>query len=63
MKGFWNIFAALCVVVGIVWMLQGVNLLKGSVMSGHGQWIPIGAVLLGAGVAVYLVNNRKRNGD
>jgi hypothetical protein len=37
------------VAVGIVWILQGLDLLKGSFMSGHSFWAWMGAlaVLLG----------------
>jgi uncharacterized membrane protein YeaQ/YmgE (transglycosylase-associated protein family) len=32
--------------IGAVWLLQGLNLLQGSVMTGQTQWAIIGAVLL-----------------
>jgi len=38
------------VVFGVLWILQGVNLLQGSFMSGQSMWLVIGIVvaLLGA---------------
>lgn len=40
----------LCVIGG-VWIAQGVGVLKGSMMSGHGQYAVLGAVVAVAGVA------------
>lgn len=38
--------------VGAVWIGQGLNVLHGSGMSGHGVWAVIGAVVLLVGVAL-----------
>jgi len=35
--------------MGLVWLGQGLNLIKGSVMTGQMQWAIIGAVLLVVG--------------
>jgi len=32
--------------IGLVWVGQGLNLIKGSVMTGQLQWAVIGAVLI-----------------
>lgn len=32
--------------IGLVWALQGIGVLGGSVMSGHTQWLVIGAILV-----------------
>ncbi len=32
--------------IGLVWLGQGLNLLKGSMMTGQTQWAVIGAVLV-----------------
>lgn len=40
------------VVVGGVWVLQGVGVAQGSVMSGNPVWAVIGAVLVVAGAVV-----------
>lgn len=47
-----RIVGAILVLVGAVWIGQGVNVLHGSGMSGHGVWAVIGAVVLVIGVAV-----------
>ena len=42
----------LCLLVGVVWALQGSGHLAGSVMSGRSQWLVIGVVvaLIGLGL-------------
>lgn len=40
------------VVVGGVWVLQGIGVAQGSVMSGNPLWAVIGAVLVVAGAIV-----------
>lgn len=34
----------LLVLIGLIWIGQGVNLIKGSGMSGHGQYAIVGVV-------------------
>jgi len=60
MKIVWNIVGVLLILLGAVWFLQGVNLLGGSLMSGHTQWAVFGGlgVLVGAGLMLY-VNRRQ----
>ena len=60
MKVVLNALGIVCVPVGGVWILQGLNILKGSVMSAHRRWILIGAVVLAAGVALLILNNRRK---
>jgi hypothetical protein len=43
--------AVLCL-AGLVWILQGTNLLHGSGMSGHGEWAVYGAILFVVGALV-----------
>lgn len=43
---------ALLTLIGIVWTLQGANLLGGSFMSGSSQWLYIGIATGLAGLAV-----------
>ena len=40
------------VVVGAVWVLQGIGVAQGSVMSGNPLWAVIGAVLVVGGAVV-----------
>jgi hypothetical protein len=48
-----NIVAVLGLLVGCVWILQGLDYLGGSFMSGNRQWFWIGA-LVAIGCAVWL---------
>lgn len=59
MKLFGTIAGALMLLLGIIWILQGANILAGSVMSGQSQWLYIGIVLALAGAAlIYFVRRR-----
>jgi len=60
MKIVWNVIGILCLPVGGVWFLQGIDVLRGSVMSGHRRWILVGGFLIVLGVVVLIVNNRRR---
>jgi hypothetical protein len=59
MKRWANGAAALAVVVGAVWILQGANVLGGSFMSGQSEWLYIGVALVIAGIGgLWWVNFR-----
>jgi Mg2+ and Co2+ transporter CorA len=47
-------------VAGIVWILQGVNVIHGSGMSGHGGYAALGAVVLVIGLALIAWSWRRR---
>jgi hypothetical protein len=56
-----NIAAAVLVLIGLVWSLQGLNLLGGSFMTGQPQWLIIGIIVAIAGIALsYWINVRHR---
>ncbi|MDE3065387.1 MAG: hypothetical protein KGJ36_06925 [Acidobacteriota bacterium] len=55
-----TILGVMCCLAGVIWVAQGLNLLGGSGMSGHGEWAWIGAATVAAGVA--LVRWRGRRG-
>jgi hypothetical protein len=59
-KIFLNIIAGLLILAGLVWFLQGINVLPGSFMTGHPEWALYGTitVLIGAGI-LWFVNRRK----
>jgi hypothetical protein len=60
MKSASSILGVLIFLVGLVWFLQGINILPGSYMTGDPQWAVNGsiAMLVGAGMYVFA----KRNG-
>jgi hypothetical protein len=41
--------------VGLVWTLQGMNVLRGSVMSGSPVWATIGPIVLVVGVVLIVI--------
>ncbi|KGN34256.1 hypothetical protein N802_12910 [Knoellia sinensis KCTC 19936] len=47
------------VVVGLIWFLQGLGILGGSVMSGVTLWAVIGPVVAAVGVAVAMSGRRR----
>jgi hypothetical protein len=55
-----NIVGAVLVFFGSVWILQGVNVLPGSFMSGQMRWAVRGGLAVIAGIALLLWANRKR---
>ena len=54
------VLGILVVLVGLVWLLQGTNVLAGSQMSGHRRWIVIGAGLDVVGIVLIIVGSRMR---
>lgn len=56
-----NIVGAILVLVGVVWALQGLNLLAGSFMTGQTQWLVIGVACALAGVVLLGWNNLRRS--
>jgi hypothetical protein len=56
-----NIVGAVLVFFGSVWVLQGINVLPGSFMSGQTQWAVRGGIAVVAGIALLVWANRKRH--
>ena len=61
MKIALNIVGAVLVFFGGVWVLQGINVLPGSFMSGQTQWAVRGGIAVIAGIALLVWANRKRH--
>jgi hypothetical protein len=57
-----NVIGVLLVFFGGVWVLQGINVLPGSFMSGQMRWAVRGGIALIAGIGLLLWANRKRQG-
>lgn len=53
------IVAAVLIVVGAVWALQGLGVVGGSAMSGHSMWAIIGPIVVVVGIGVGLVALRR----
>ncbi len=48
----------LATIAGIVWLLQGIGYLKGSVMTGSSVWAVVGPVVALAGIALLTLGLR-----
>jgi uncharacterized membrane protein len=59
MKWVFNTIGILLVLVGLVWILQGVNILPGSFMTGQIQYAYYGVVLDVVGVVLLVLANRR----
>jgi len=55
-----NIVASLVVLAGVIWFLQGINVLPGSFMTGQIRWAVYGGIAFAAGIALLLLANRPR---
>jgi len=60
MKWFLNILGVLLILVGIVWILQGINILLGSFMSGQPLYAALGIVVAIIGIFLLVFANRRR---
>jgi uncharacterized membrane protein HdeD (DUF308 family) len=54
------IAGVLLVLIGGVWILQGINVLPGSFMTGQTKWAVYGAILLAAGIGMLVAARRRR---
>ncbi len=59
MKWILTIIGVLLVLVGIVWILQGFNVLLGSFMSGQILYAVLGFVVAAIGIAAIVFGNRR----
>lgn len=58
-----SVVGVVLVLLGALWVLQGANLVGGSVMSGQSQWLYIGIVVAVLGLVVlWWFNLRRRIG-
>jgi hypothetical protein len=55
-----NIVASLLVLVGSIWILQGINVLPGSFMTGQTRWAVYGGIAVAVGITLLLTANRVR---
>ena len=53
------IIGILSLLVGLVWFLQGINILPGSFMTGQIQWAVYGVIAMLAGVGVLAYGRRR----
>ena len=53
-----NIVGVLLALMGIIWILQGINILPGSFMTGQTKWAVYGAIALVIGAGLLIWANR-----
>jgi hypothetical protein len=60
MRIVFKILAILLILIGAIWILQGINVLPGSYMSGQMQWAYRGGAAAVAGLLILIFSLRKR---
>jgi hypothetical protein len=60
MRWFWLVLGVLAVIIGSVWTLQGLNVLRGSAMSGHTVFAVVGPLVGLIGLVLVGVGARRR---
>lgn len=59
MRTFGKVLGILMILGGSVWILQGINLLPGSFMTGDPRWAVRGAALLVVGIVLFIISSRR----
>jgi multisubunit Na+/H+ antiporter MnhB subunit len=54
-----KLIGGLSVGIGLIWVLQGLNILPGSFMTGDRQWAINGAIAVAVGAVLLVLANRK----
>jgi hypothetical protein len=55
-----NILGGLIFLAGLVWFLQGINVLPGSIMTGDPQWAINGGIMMAVALVLFFFANRRR---
>ncbi len=62
MKWVWSVVGLVLVLMGGVWILQGLNVLQVGFMAGHMEYAYLGAAVAVVGIGLLIVGNRRRRG-
>ena len=60
MKIILTIIGVLLILFGAVWVLQGINVLPGSFMTGQIRWAIYGGIAVLVGILLIVLVNKKR---
>ena len=60
MRWVWVIVGVLALGTGVLWTLQGLNIVAGSAMSGQGIFVIVGPIVALVGVALLFIGLRQR---
>lgn len=58
MRKLLNVIGALLMFFGVVWFLQGINILPGSFMTGQLKWAAYGGIAFAIGVVAMIAARR-----
>ena len=58
MKSAARVLGVLLMITGVVWILQGINVLPGSFMTGQMQWAVYGAIAVIVGTVLVVASRR-----
>ncbi len=61
MRFLWIVVGLVAIVAGVVWTLQGLDVLGGSAMSGETTWAIVGPIVAVVGMLVFLFGIRRRD--
>jgi hypothetical protein len=60
MRIFWSLVGVVLIFAGVVWILQGINILPGSFMTGQTQWAVYGGIAFVVGLGLMVVANYRK---
>jgi hypothetical protein len=60
MRWVWIIVGVLALATGVLWTLQGLNIVVGSAMSGQGVFVIVGPIVALVGLALLFIGLRRR---
>jgi hypothetical protein len=60
MRWVWIIVGVLALASGVLWTLQGLNIVRGSAMSGQGLFVIVGPIVALIGLALLFIGLRQR---
>lgn len=60
MKTLFYVIGGLAILGGAIWVLQGINILPGSFMTGQIQWAINGAIVIVIGIGLILFGRSRK---
>ena len=60
MRWVWIIVGLLALASGVLWTLQGLNIVRGSAMSGQGVFVIVGPIVALIGLGLLFIGLRQR---
>lgn len=57
LKNILKVTGGVMILVGGIWVLQGMNILPGSFMTGDPQWAINGAITMAIGIVLFMIGS------